>query len=76
MTTTLYVVPAFSDQAGQCRIVARDGDHGARDSYRANPNNWREVGLMDSRGNIRCIEPEFAALRDDVPLMAGTVYRF
>jgi len=73
---TLYIVPTWGDQGSQCRIVARDGDHQARESYEANPSNWREVGLMDWHGNVRCIEPEFAALRDDVPLMAGTQFKF
>lgn len=77
MTTTLLIVPAFSDQAGQCRIVARDGRTAdCLKSYRSAPDEWREVGLMDSRGNVRCIEAEFSALRDDAPLMAGNSYVF
>lgn len=76
MVTTLYIVPAWSDQAGQCRIVAREGQWAARDSYLVNASKWLEVGLMDSRGKVRCIEPEFASLREDEPLMAGTQYRF
>lgn len=70
-TTVLYVAPAgLYGPAGQCRIYA--GASGAR--YDPQSPDWREVGLMDSAGNVRCIEPEFAALRDDVPLMAGSYY--
>lgn len=72
----LYIAPAFSDQAGQCRIYAHSDDtiRNVRDHYRKYPEQWHEVGLMDSRGSIRCIEPEFAALKHDEPLMAGSIY--
>lgn len=77
MTMLVLIVPAFSDQAGQCRIVARQGDvRDALCNYRAEPRAWREVGLMDSRGSIRCIEPQFAEMRQDEPLTAGVVYEF
>lgn len=82
MYQTLYIVPAFSDVAGQCRIVACDSDHkvkSARDSYRKNPEAWKEVGLMSSRGTLRCItaEPEIVSeLKDCEPLMAGMVFEF
>lgn len=55
---TYLIVPAWSDQAGQCRIVCREhAAHiklGLRD-YRDNPDLWREAGLMDSRGSLRCL---------------------
>ena len=52
---TLYIVPALTDIAGQCRIVARDYFEGsARDNYRKEPEQWREVGLMNSRGKLVC----------------------
>ena len=74
---TLFIVPAFSDQAGQCRIVARAGRMtDCLTSYRLIPEQWREVGLMDSAGNVRCIELEFAALRHEAPLAAGTRWIF
>jgi len=82
MYQTLYIVPAFSDVAGQCRIVARDSDHkvkSARDNYRKDPDAWKEVGLMSSRGALRCItaEPEVVSeLKDCEPLMAGMVFEF
>ena len=69
--TTLYVAPSGTyGPSGQCRIYASD----APGRYEDCPSNWREVGLMDSAGNVRCIGPEFAALRDDAPLMAGTYW--
>jgi hypothetical protein len=69
---TLYIAPSGAyGPSGQCRIYAAPGQGG---SYDHQSKAWREVGLMDSAGNVRCIEPEFAALRDDAPLMAGTYY--
>lgn len=82
MYRTLYIVPAFSDVAGQCRIVARDNDRkvkSASDNYRNDPDAWREVGLMNSRGNLVCFDgPEQMRkeLEDCVPLMAGLVFEF
>ena len=77
MTTTLLIVPAWSDQAGQCRIVARHGTpFKALQDYRENPDPWLEVGLMDSKGYVRCIVPGFASIKDDEPLVAGTSYYF
>jgi len=69
--TTLYVAPSGAfGPSGQCRIYASDA--GGR--YEAHPQSWREVGLMNSEGGIRCIEAEFSVLQDDVPLMAGSYY--
>lgn len=72
---TLLIVPAMTDQAGQCRIVAREGK-GTLADYRAEPRNWTEVGIMNSRGDLVCIEPEFNDLYNDVPLAAGTLWYF
>lgn len=70
--TTVYIVPATSDIAGQCNIVARPGRiTNARDDYRANPERWVEVGLMASDGHVRCIEPQYADIEQDQPLAAG-----
>lgn len=80
------IVPAWSDQAGQCRIVARTYERefgndtpGLRE-YRANPDLWREVGIMNSRGSIVAFAPSHAShynhMKSDEPLMAGTVYTF
>ena len=65
---TLYVAPSGLDEpASQCRIYA--GSDGTRYG-----SKWREVGLMGHDGRIICIEPEFADLKHDVPLMAGVYY--
>ncbi|RTL34275.1 MAG: hypothetical protein EKK53_26665 [Burkholderiales bacterium] len=78
--TTVYIVPAFSDQAGQCRIVARKGCWpDARDSYRESPGAWVEIGLMDSSGHLRCLTAPtkvFNELRTSEPLAAGNVFQF
>lgn len=76
---TAYIVPAWSDQAGQCRIVLADGRHmdPAR-SYKANPGLWKEVGLMNSQGRLVCCE-NIGNLREELkdcePLMAGLSLR-
>ncbi|MGV2866377.1 hypothetical protein [Achromobacter sp. AGC39] len=77
----LYIVPAWSDQAGQCRIVRRDGPlvGTARESYRRDPTAWREVGLMNSRGELVCFDgpsEQLQELRDCAPLAAGLELRF
>lgn len=81
MKGTLFIVPAVTDQAGQCRIVGFPGkDYPGKNaihSYRENPNLWKEVGLMNSRGELVCLEPEYGAcggwdeLKACEPLMAG-----
>jgi hypothetical protein len=79
--TTVYIRPALTDQAGQCRIYATNGLEGvsARDDYEARPNLWREVGLMNSRGELVCFEgPDEwrQELIDCQPLLAGNTYNF
>lgn len=78
--TTVYIVPAWSDQAGQCRIVSRQGFWpNARDSYRESPGAWQEIGLMSSSGELRCLTAPakvFNELRTSEPLAAGTVFQF
>jgi hypothetical protein len=82
---TYVVVPAWSDQAGQCRIVARVHDQGEAavrpglQDYRRNPNKWWDVGLMGSDGTIRCLQArpnERAIINEAVPIMAGTAFHF
>jgi|GEM_PF-1586179 len=72
---TFYIVPAWSDQAGQCRIVSREGFEGdAGKSYRADPDKWQEAGKMNSRGELVCLNGSKEAWRefkDCEPLMAG-----
>lgn len=80
MKGTFYIVPALTEQAGQCRVVHRDGHWaGARESYRENPDNWREAGLMSSRGVLVCFDgPRYVwdQLKADEPLMAGLIITY
>jgi hypothetical protein len=74
MITTLYIVPAWSEQGGKCRIVARPGSWAARYSYMFAPDEWKEVGVMDSRGYLVCLDAPKAVwdrLAADSPLSAG-----
>lgn len=76
MTTSVYIVPAMTDQAGQCRIVAREGSvRSARDDYRRSPDAWKEIGIMNSRGRLVCLSADNLAIVDELkscePLMAG-----
>lgn len=76
VSSTLYIVPACTDQSGQCRIVGfRGTTSSARDCYEANPGLWVEAGLMNSRGELVCLSDEFAEFRqellDSQPLMAS-----
>lgn len=77
---TALIVPAFSAMAGQCRIVAREGKvGGALADYRKNPDPWKEVGTMNSRGELVCCEDVGtlrAELKDCSPLSAGLVIDF
>ena len=79
---TIFIVPAWSDQAGQCRLVATStfksvGD--AKRDYEHYPDKWREVGIMNSQGKLVCFDGT-AKERDDIkasePLMAGLVFEF
>lgn len=78
---TVLIVPAVTDQAGQCRIVASEGNYrDALRSYRANPEKWSEVGLMNSQGRVVCLSEELqkfgllTEMRDCEPLMASTQF--
>lgn len=88
MATTFVIVPAWSDQAGQCRIVSvehhdtySDGRpmHLGLQDYRRNPDRWREAGLMDSRGKLVCLDASAeiqADIRSHEPLMAGLAFTY
>lgn len=81
MEHTALIVPAFSDMGGQCRIVAKEGRvRRALDAYRSKPDEWREVGTMNSRGELVCLEPDTGTLRaelkDCTPLYGGLVIGF
>ena len=77
----IYIAPAFSDQAGQCRIYATDAffNASAASHYKLHPRLWKEVGLMNSRGRLVCFEgtsQQRQDLTDDQPLMAGLTYTY
>lgn len=76
------IVPAWSDQAGQCRIVHRATPAhvslGLND-YRNQPNLWMEVGIMASDGHVVCLDawPEvWQEMKDSEPLMASTIFSY
>lgn len=82
-TTIQYlIVPAWSDQAGQCRIVRREHEIQHPDPlqhYRQYPQQWQEAGIMNSRGVVVTLDasPEvLQEFRDCEPLMAGTSLSF
>lgn len=64
MKGTLYIVPAWSDVAGQCRIVAYPGTDypgkSARDSYAEHPELWKDAGLMNSRGELVSLDAKYS----------------
>lgn len=77
---TAFIVPAMTDQAGQCRIVAALGHvPDPLSAYRADPEPWFEVGTMTSRGNLACCE-RIGTLEEQLiscgPLSAGLVIYF
>ncbi|MGK9452977.1 hypothetical protein ACSSZE_17245 [Acidithiobacillus caldus] len=76
--STFYIVPALTDQAGQCHVVAHDQTiRAAAQHYRAHPGEWRDVGIMSSQGRLVCLDASpatAAALRESEPLMAGLVF--
>lgn len=85
MMMTAYIVPAQTDMAGYCRVVARHGKiENPQEDYREDllrkQRLWREVGLMGSTGRLLCIDSELSGLgmemRECQPLMAGTVWYF
>lgn len=74
---TYLIVPAWSDQAGQCKIVSREGRHPqALLSYRETPELWSEAGIMNSQGKLVCLDDKelFFEMQADEPLAAGSVY--
>lgn len=76
---TVLIVPAWSDQAGQCRIVAREGRWpNALADYRTNSEMWAEEGLMNSRGKLVCAHHPRTRqeLENCQPLMAGLVVMY
>ena len=79
--TTIFIAPAFSEQAGQCRVYSTGSTFSgeARDHYAKHPELWLECGLMNSQGRLVCFEGAEAQrqeLVDCQPLMAGTAFTF
>jgi hypothetical protein len=81
---TYLIVPAWSDQGGQMRIVRTDRYlKDALQDYRDNPERWKEVGLIQTRAmnqqTLTYFEgpaPVARWIKDDLPLMGGTTYRY
>ena len=82
MVTTYYIVPAMTDIAGQCRIVACNASlkelaaeaRSVRDHYRKFPEQWKEAGLMNSRGQVVALDAPphvWLEFQNCEPLMAG-----
>lgn len=79
---TYLIVPALTDQAGQCRIVARQ--HGKvyqpdLADYRRQPGAWREAGHMTSAGKLVALDGppnRFNDMRDCEPLAAGLTFTY
>lgn len=82
MLTTYLVVPAWSDQAGQCRIVSREHDNKFRmclATYRRAPELWKEAGLVSSTGGLRCIDASAVVaqyMREQEPIYPPTTFTF
>ncbi|RQR65425.1 hypothetical protein DIE18_02950 [Burkholderia sp. Bp9125] len=85
MKVTFYIVPALTDIAGQCRIVACNASlkeiageaRSVRDHYSKYPQQWKEAGVMNSHGQVVALDAPphvWAELRADEPLMAGVTY--
>jgi len=77
---TVYIVPTLTTQSGQCRIVAAAGLFTSpRDSYKAHPELWKEIGIMNSAGKIVCLQAgphTTTEIKDCEPLMAGSFFSF
>lgn len=77
---TYLIVPAWSEQAGQCRIYSfTNHPTDPLAHYRAYPQAWKEVGIMNSRGQLVCLTAPshvYQEFKDSEPLMAGTVFTF
>lgn len=82
MKTCYLIVPAWSDQAGQCRIVSRTHEikhPSPLQHYREFPSQWGEVGIMNSQGKLVCLDAPDAVIqefKDCEPLAAGLTLTF
>jgi hypothetical protein len=77
---TIFIVPALSDIAGQCIIVEKiDAPSRVLEDYRADPYSWKQVGVMNSRGELVWFNgshEEREEIKSCQPLMAGTTFKF
>lgn len=80
MRVNVYIAPANHDVSGFCNIYVKRCRHAiesARDDYRMSPSSWREVGRINSRGQVVCLESGqvgegvYADIMESQPLMAG-----
>lgn len=77
---TYLIVPAVTDIAGQCRIVLHPNfnlQERPLAHYREHPDEWQDVGLMNSQGRIRCLDAPsevWQEMRECEPLIAGTCF--
>lgn len=84
MKHVFYIHPAWSDQAGQCRIYYREvwpdqKYDGAHVDYKLNTDKWYEAGLMNSRGKLVYLNAPRDVIEDvrsSEPLMAGTEFHY
>lgn len=79
---TFYIKPAMTDQAGQCNIYAKEHFAPIKDvrkDYEANWQDWHNVGIMNSRGHLVCLQSTQAQM-DDIkacePLSAGLIFEY
>lgn len=73
----LYIQPAMTDIAGQCRIYwVPESQREPRLQTQKERDSWREVGIMASDGHLVCMDYRYQNVitRADEPLMAGTVW--
>ena len=79
---TFLIVPAWSDQAGQCRIVVTSTFASVKNplrDYRDYGDKWREAGIMNSQGKLVCLEAtpdQRAQIKAAEPLSAGMSWEF
>ena len=79
MIEIIYIAPSAGEEhAAQARIYSACFDcrppASVRDHFRANPGEWKEVGLMNFDGKLVCFDgtaEQRQELLDSQPLMAG-----
>lgn len=82
MKTIYLIVPALTDQAGQCRIASRTQEQAhpnALAHYRQYPGQWTDVGIMNSQGKLVCLDAPVDVVqefKDCEPLAAGQTFTF